>query len=445
MSSINSLHPELLSQIFSMFIHDYTAVPKIDVFGSYPVDSLGLGMSVKRANLKRTLVVSSVCGYWRRITLGTSTLWSYALLNVEHAPAQRILDRALVWLDRARAMPLDVFLKIRDMSLFRTILDEVPYSPLHNKQIRSLFLSLVASDHLNILLKSSLGDSVPLTLTSLYVRNHSFIGKPSMLQDWLTRCKELEVLQLSADFLRGDDFPILPKLVELELFPEFPASFATKQLVNMLHACPNLQRLKLNEVLLDDTTEVNLPPVSFSHLKALVLEYVGLAGVLPLISSKSSSFNLSIIDDELDQPSDSMADRIRVFSGQTRVTGLNLTSDSSGRGDLHKLLCLFPHLLTLSLVNIPFDNLMNNASWRANELDVDARTSSPTYPNLQAIWLTECEFKHEEALRTLVRVCSPKQLKLDHCALGRPVGSILKAKSLHEYLLNAVPDLTIIE
>ncbi|KAF8606131.1 hypothetical protein BDV93DRAFT_520991 [Ceratobasidium sp. AG-I] len=267
--------------------------------------------------------------------------------------------------------------------------------------------------------------------------------EPSTLQDWLPRFQELQILQLNSGTLHYDHFHVLPKVVELELFAEATPPLPIKRLASILRACPSLQRLQLRDVVLEDAADVDLTPIPFSHLNTLILNHVHVASVISLLSSTSGSLNLTICDGVLDLSSDNLADRIRLFSRRTTITALDLTVAGFGR-DFHGLLRLFPHLLTLSLQNIFLNGVTVHTLQGPSELDEDAEAAPPIFPALQAIWLSNSSFDNEEVLRTLVRAHPLRQLKLDRCFLV-PLGSILEAKALHEYLLDSVPDLIIIE
>lgn len=445
LNPVSTLHPELLARIFSLVIYNNDFFSSIDGFNSYPADSRHLGIHAKQASLRKTVSLSSVCGYWRHITLGISSLWTYIPIYLWDESVQGSLDSAPVWLDRARATPLDVSLDMRELDdplISKAMLDGFLTLPLRSRNIRTLYLSLATTTCLNTLLKSCFSDGVPATLTKLHIIIRSSASESSMVQDWLSQCQELQVLQLSVDTLCHSYFPMLPNMVELELFSMLSIPLTTVQLVKVLHACPNLQRLMLNDVGLDNITETELTPIAFLHLKTLVLHYVDVAIVLPLLSSTSGSLSLTIVEDTLEL-SNNLINRLGAFSRSTTVTALHLEAGDF-RCDINTLFRLFPHLLTLSLRGIHLDGFMTNALQGTSGLNVGTGTAPSAFPTLQAIWLAWSRLENEEALRTLVRLCSPKQLKLNHCLLASS-GPIMKSKSLHEYLLNSILDLIIIE
>ncbi|KAF8606127.1 hypothetical protein BDV93DRAFT_604659 [Ceratobasidium sp. AG-I] len=442
MIPINSLHPELLAGIFSLIPDDNPPVANMDVFGSYPADSSCLGLSANLVRLSSTITLSNVCGYWRNITLGIGTLWSYIPLHVAGRATQCSLDRAPVWLDRARTTPLDVFLFMdgfRETASSRTMLDKVLDLSLGSKRVRTLYLSLATTAYTNNLLKNCSNDDTFITLMKLYVDIYEKIDEPSKVQDWLTQCKALQVLQLSVGTLCSDLFPVLPTLVELELFANIQVSLTVEQLTAILRACPSLQRLKLSDIELENSIGIHLAPVSSSHLKVLILQYVDLASILPLISSKSTSLGLSIADEMQELSSDNLTVHIGDFSRRTTVRTLQLDGDGTAWLDLHIFLRLFPHVITLSLQNIQLNNVMVGTL----RVTSDEETATSPFPNLQVIWLTESLIEDEEVLRLLVSLCPLKQLKLNNCCFA-PARTITEAKELCSYLLEAVSDLEIV-
>ncbi|KAF8592914.1 hypothetical protein BDV93DRAFT_567174 [Ceratobasidium sp. AG-I] len=158
--------------------------------------------------------------------------------------------------------------------------------------------------------------------------------------------------------------------------------------------------------------------MSFPHLRALIFLYADVANILPLLSSTSSSLNLSITLPQLSR----LDDDLRVFSGQATVTALHLATvsalplaiDPLQWHHLHRIIRLCPNLLTLSLQNVPLDDLVAGALRGRIELDVGDAVSS-AFPALEAIWLTKCPIGDEQALRLLVSLRPLKQLKIDSC------------------------------
>lgn len=74
-------------------------------------------------------------------------------------------------------------------------------------------------------------------------------------------------------------------------------TLSTTWLVNILYACPNLRRLYLHDLELQETDGVDLTPVPLQYLEALNLMDLDIACVLPLLSSKSDTLDFSITVD----------------------------------------------------------------------------------------------------------------------------------------------------
>ncbi|KAF8606134.1 hypothetical protein BDV93DRAFT_596058 [Ceratobasidium sp. AG-I] len=400
LNPINSLRPELLARIFSLIPDQRSLYGYRDVFESYPADSYHLGRYTKQARLSRSITLSSVCRYWRSVALGTSTFWAYIPLYLLGQAAQSTLDRAPILLDRARTTPIELSLNIQ---------------------------------------------SVSAILTKLHVDIRRPSDEPSTLQDWLPRFQELQILHLNPGTLHYDHVHALPKLVELDLFFDGSHRYPLpmKRLANVLRACPGLQRLRLEGLEFTDAADADLTPISFPYLDTIYLQHLHVASVSPLLSSRSSSLNLSIYDNALQLSNDNLADHIAVFSQRTTMTGLYLNVAGFG-GDLHRLLSLFPHIRTLSLENVHLDDPTVHTLQEATELDLGTEAVPSPFPTLQAIWLTGVRLDTEETLHSLVSPWALRQLKLERCML-LTTGSILRAQTLVDYLLSSIPDLIITE
>ena len=270
------------------------------------------------------------------------------------------------------------------------------------------------------------------------------IKEPSTLQGWLPRCQALQVLHLGVDTLRDNHFPVLLKLVELKLFLMIHTPLTTRQFSNILHGCPIIHRLTLEEVELENSNTIQLVPAQLLHLKALKLQYVDVPSVLPLLLSTSSSLSLSITVVNLNLSNNNFGDHLRALSGQATVTALQLSIGTFEWQELHKILRMLPHLLTLSITYTLVDEIMARVLRGTSELNTDEEIASSAFPPLDAIWLTESPINDETALRLLVSLKSLKQLKLNHRYL--PLNAfITQSKDLCKHLAEAVPELTIVD
>ncbi|KAF8606191.1 hypothetical protein BDV93DRAFT_362984 [Ceratobasidium sp. AG-I] len=441
---INSLHPEVLTYIFSLLVGKDTIIPIVDIFEVSSFNAFKERLT-KKARLERATALSSVCQYWRSIILNTSSFWTYVHILLTSQDIQRGLDSAHVWLDRARTTPLDVF--IRDGRYEKTPLSVTELGdfslalPLGNKQVRTLELTLVAASHLNAILKNWLGNVVSNSLTHLYVNAHDPADEQPMSRDWLSQCHELQALSFNVGSLCCDHFPSMPKLVNLELCWS-PVTLTTGQLVNILCACPSLQQLKLDQAGVRPIIGADLDPVPLHCLEVLSLQFLDATLVLPLISSTSDSLRLSIAS-HISGEESNLVNCIIHFSHNCTVTALQLNTVQIELRMMRELLHSLPRLQTLSLQNIYLDNTMMITLRGADGPGLSGATSPSTFPILRAIWLEECEIDDEAALRSLASVRPLQQLKLDNCSL--PSGPIMESKALCEYLLDSVSDLDIIE
>ncbi|KAF8605883.1 hypothetical protein BDV93DRAFT_31188 [Ceratobasidium sp. AG-I] len=442
----NSIHPELLVQIFSLVLDDSTFAPIVESFEPSSFDQYDFDKPSRRGRLKKIITLSGVCVYWRRVALSTGAFWTYVPIILTSQSIQHSLDKTSVWLDRAQTTPLDVFIDTGNSYKLpkSTLKDALPGTPFGSKQIRTLSLTLWEIGCFNALLENWFGTGVSSTLTKLHIRLNNRVNDPSALQSWLSQCQELQVLRLNAAPLCDAHSPLLPKLVDLELdtFATFPT---TLQFANMLRGCPNLRRLTLDNINIQAPTSFDMTPVPFQYLKDFVLRDLDDTHVLPMISSKSDSLSLAITDSSLYGANHDLIGYISRLSHLSRITALRLDVGDIEPDDLRRLLISLPQLQTLSLVGIYLDSPTALALRGANELGPGTETTLPAFPIPRAIWLVPSVIDDEAALRSLVSVRPLQQLKLDGCLVSRPEsGSILKGEGLYKFLLDSVPDLTVI-
>ena len=108
LSPIRRLPDELLSEIF---IHCLPDQRKMDA----KHDSFRIG--------EAPLLLGSVCGRWRVVSLATQELWSFVRVNFTSHTIEFAAEKAKVWLERAGTRLLSVTLSLRDLAFhpFRRI------------------------------------------------------------------------------------------------------------------------------------------------------------------------------------------------------------------------------------------------------------------------------------------------------------------------------------
>lgn len=442
-SSINSLHPETLSHIFSLVVSGDRTIPRVNIFED-PLFNAFADTLTKKAELRRTMSLLSVCRYWRSVTINTSPFWSYIFIDMAGKRVQRGLDRALVWLSRARAMPLDVYIwssRRESTSLPSVTLNAFPrVLPLVGKQARTLDLSLTATTYFNMILKNLTDDSASNTLLHIFISTSDAIEGSSTLMGWLSQCQRLQTLRLDVNTLHFDYFPSMPSLVDLELRSD-SVTVTTEQLSNIFHACPSLRRLKLEEVDVQDTASNDLVPAPLHNLEVLSLWLLDISLVLPMILSESESLRLSIVFDMYAEDLE-LLDPIIRFSPRATITKLRLNMHYIAPHGLRRLLRSLPKLQTFSLLDSTLDSNMAAALRGCGEPGPGEEAVSSIFPVPRAVWLEQCEIEDEAALRSLVRVRPPQQLRINNCYL--PSGPVVESKTLCEDLLDAVSDLVIV-
>ncbi|KAF8606198.1 hypothetical protein BDV93DRAFT_521044 [Ceratobasidium sp. AG-I] len=441
---INTLHPEILAHIFLIAVGNYSSVSNIGDFQELPSIFDDMESPTDKARFKRTLTLSSVCQYWRNITINTGLLWAYFSVTLTSQSVQRSLDSTSSWLGRAGTTPLHVSIETDEYietSFLATMLDSISLtSPLGGKKIRTLDLDLVATSCLNTILKNWLsnGASDTLTYARIIVRHSDDEGL--LLQDWLPQCRELQVLCLCVATMDYHHFPSMPSIVDLDLYTN-PVILTTTSLANILCACPSLQRLKLNEMGFEDTTDGNLVPVPLQHLEMLSLQFLDISFVLPLISSKSKSFRLSFILETFNKNID-LVDHIVQFSHRSTITALQLTVPGVTPYDLRRLLYSMPQLQTVFLRVARLGSSLALALRGADKPGSGEEVVISTFHVPHAIWLQQCEIDDEAVLRELVSIRPLQQLKMDNCYVHSS-GLISEEKALFEFLRDSVPDLHI--
>lgn len=452
--SINSLHPELLVQIFSLVLDDGIPAPNVNVFEPFALDPDDLGSPSRRAQLKKVVAISSVCLYWRRVTLNNGAFWTYIPINFTSESIQRSLGTMSVCLDRASTAPLDVFIHAPNPVATHSLVnspnisenalnDALLEAPFGGKQVRTLWLRTRKPMHFNALLERWFGSTVPDTLTKLRISVYDGFDHSLAFQNWLSRCQELQLLRTNVSPLCDDHFPLLPKLVDLEL-TMFLYPMTTLQLANLLRGCPNLRQLTLDCMDIISATSVDAIPAPLQHLGVLNLMNLDDTEVLPIISSKSDSLSITITALALNDPGRDLVDYIDRLSRLSIITALQLNVGDIKTRDIRRLFNSLPHLQTLSLKDVYLDSSMALALRGVDGFEADNNSTVSTSPTPCAIWLVQSEIDDEEVLRLLVSVRPLQQLKLDGCFLETS-GSILEAEELHKFLLDSVPDLTICE
>ncbi|KAF8600228.1 hypothetical protein BDV93DRAFT_525517 [Ceratobasidium sp. AG-I] len=445
---INSLHPELLAQIFSLVVHETHSALAIltgNVFEPYSTNSYIMGPTKNKIALSKAVILSGVCGYWRSIVLHTSSFWTYTSIVLTNQHIQHSLDSVPTWLSRAHTTPLDIYLtmrRINDIPVSKTMFDQVvPRLSFGSKQIGTLHLALLSASYLNTLLKTWFRDGVSTTLTKLEIDVANATDEISTLQGWISQCQELQALRLNVGILCSDPFPVMLKLVSLEIFSEHPP-ITTTRLASMLHACPNLRRLKLDDLYIEGTASGDAIPAPLQYLEMLSLQLLDSERIFPLLSPKSNSLSLSIFPYMGNSSSSDSVNHIIDFSRRSTITALELYADEIESSDLRRLVLSLPHLQTLSLQGCYFDDRMASTLRGASEADSVEGAKSSTSSTLHTIWLKESTIENESTLLSLVSQRHLKQLKIEDCFF-ESLRAIVEAKELCEHLLGAVSDLSI--
>ncbi|KAF8606122.1 hypothetical protein BDV93DRAFT_553892 [Ceratobasidium sp. AG-I] len=437
---INSLRPEILVLVFLFVLDASTSAPSVDIFEPFPLHPYDLGYSSRRTKLRKIVTLSSVCVLWRRTALDTGAFWNYAFIALTNERIQLSLDQMSTWLSRAQTIPLEIFLQNQNSESCKSVVDNaILTTPFRSGeiQIQTLSMSLSKSRYINALLEHWFSTGISSTLTKLRIICCDQTGLPVTLRSWLSQCRELQLLQLSDVTLRDDHFPLLPKLVELELASLTPPLTA-QRLASVLRGCPNLRRLTLNKVDLEVNTGINVTPVPLQHLRVLNISSRNAAHVLPIVSSGYNALSLTINDFW----SDNLINCIGQFSRHSTVIALRLEVMHIEPNELSRLVYSLPQLQTIYLLGLYLDSPTAFALRGVTELSAGGEITHSTFPIPRAIWLAESEIKDEATLRVLVSVRPLQQLKLDYCFLESS-GPISEEKDLCSFLVDSIPDLTL--
>ncbi|KAG8795181.1 hypothetical protein FRC12_017374 [Ceratobasidium sp. 428] len=388
---INVLPPEILSRILT-----FTPLTLYYVHGFH------------KARKEHSLVaVSSVCAGWRKLAIGTRSLWSYICMDEEfifdkiNSPAQRWAE---LWLDRSAGAPLTLHLT------------KNPYTrrPVDARHITS-FLRPHISKAAVLEFNRTSSHVVEAVITLYGSQNPS------------TLLKELSVFDIrSLTTTPGLTWPVaaLQDLRVLVLW-KLPTTICPDMdvIAQILLNSPRLHTLEIRQ----STSTLhnnNLPVASLRHLKSLKLrsdDRTGLGRQLSMLEPGTNELDVALT---LPNPFDlKCSHEVRAFLERAKVTKLSLNDLGE---DYAAQLCTYldytPYLRELSLSCIEYNNSRTFLS--ALLVTGDDGEALARYPNLRCLGLSRMVIDQEQ-LKRVIDNYKLSSIELGHEAtfLNGPRGS----------------------
>lgn len=351
--------------------------------------------------------ISSVCSYWRRISLNTAQLWSYidaeSLHNVDHLH---------LWLDRAGSCPLNVANVARfdrpDLdagrnSSFSLMLPRIEH-------VRSMILRS-KTPPMELWLSKWYATGVPGTLTALALSTQwQGVEFPppgaNFNQERLTELfRSLDTLCLHEIEVNWD-FLICHNLVTLSLQE---LSVSANTLRRILTDNPNLQYIHLVYL---NITNVPSPsavlPIQLHWLRTLVLEGSCSDDLLPMIAPGSCGLLLNLDCFDPVSPSETSRSNFTAFCRRSQLRELHCRSryrleDTIAAESKIEVLC-FEHMEVDDSI---YDIIVPPIDFRSRS------THQSNLPHLHSLYIIGGGLKDPEGFRRVVSTCPVREIGID--------------------------------
>ncbi|KAF8600321.1 hypothetical protein BDV93DRAFT_525473 [Ceratobasidium sp. AG-I] len=393
----DTLPPEILSSIFVIVVDDNIIDRSVDD-GRYNLILRGLADNSDGTNEYPTLI-SSVCTYWRRVSVGIPYLWSYIDLmpgNVRLRNAEHVK----LWLERSQGSPLRLRLgkggeqaEVSEQSARVSIRNSLQHI---DDQLASILLSSAPRLH-SFTLKFGNFDFAKEALLALLPkegqhpirelairRNKSLITRVSQIlprTEWNRLLEPLHVLHLENIDIRANSISC-QNLVELHLV--HPWNYSLARFAEIFECNPGLRTILLNRPMFSDDQPSPTAPINMPCLRCIKLSANQelATSILKLLVPGPHGLDLHL---EYRDEADGFMDAIIPFLQRTNVESLYL---EARKVSLLPILTAVPHLQTLGLSEFN----LNAGTFAGLE------SAANLVPELHTIDLNNCSFNNYTTL-----------------------------------------------
>lgn len=273
-AQVNALPPEILSSIFVSIVDAslYARSVGDDSYGSTEYPTL----------------LSSVCTYWRCVSIGIPTLWSYIdLMHSNHHV--RNIEHIMLWLERSQSVPLRVRVgkggeedELRETREWSWIFPNIVPQALNDElafiltlvapRLRSFTLKFSATSLATEALLAVLYEEGQHSIRELVIRQSRWLvtSRSQLLPEaeWNQLLVPLQVLHLERVDIEANSIPCR-NLVELRLI--HPTEFSLMRVLQILESNPGLHTIVLDGIVFDayslpTTLSINLPSLRYVQL-----------------------------------------------------------------------------------------------------------------------------------------------------------------------------------
>ncbi|KAF8600337.1 hypothetical protein BDV93DRAFT_525480 [Ceratobasidium sp. AG-I] len=402
---INNLPPEILSRIFVTIVDASLYARSIgdDNYGSSEYPTL----------------ISSVCAYWRRVSISIPRLWHYIDLMPKNV-RPRNYGHVQLWLERSQNLPLQLRVgkggERAEEREGRSGMGALNSPRRMDDQLASVLLSSAPRLH-SFTLKFSYPDFAAEILAWLLTTGQHSVRELALRQSrWLTTRRSqllpqtkwnqllepLHVLHLERIDIALNNIPCR-NLVELQLIN--PHAFSLAQFIQLLESNPGLRTIMLDGSFATPrssptTRPINLPSLRSVHL-ATGQDFI--ISLFKLLVPGPHELDLQLRYHK--EPARVMETMIPFFQ-RANVKSLYLEAEEA---TLLPILTALPHLQSLGLSTFNFD-----ASTFAG-----LESAADLLPKLHTIDLNECNFDDYSGLypglRALLSLPSMRRIRHLNC------------------------------
>lgn len=183
LTPINRLPPEVLSQVFVL-----------------ATCAQACGSDRRPHPVHMLTIIPSVCTRWREIAIGTCSIWSHIDMHLDIGlldNEQSVFDRAKLWLDRARGVPIHLHISRKPPTSHNTILEILALILPHMQLVSSLNIGHLSDVKLTAdLLRHFIFQCQPGSLSVISIESLFYRTKEQTLDIPLSGFRSLVHLEL---------------------------------------------------------------------------------------------------------------------------------------------------------------------------------------------------------------------------------------------------------